>query len=1023
MKHRFTDLIDVNRVQRLTDLFYQATGMPTAVIDLDGAILTRSGWQPLCTDFHRANLETRRRCIESDTIIANQLEAGQKYTMYKCKNGLVDAATPIAVNGDHLANFFTGQFFLEPPDMDFFSAQARRFKFDEHAYITAVGKIPVISETRVRVFLDFFSEFAQLLAEMGMRQARQMEAEGALLERDSRMNRAQEIAHLGSWELDLVSNRLTWSDEVYRIFGLKPQEFAATYEAFLEAVHPDDRSAVDAAYSGSLAEGRDTYEIEHRVVRKSTGEVRVVHERCQHFRNDSGRIVKSVGMVHDITERKRIEESLEQERDILRAVMNGARNSHLVYLDRDFNFVRVNETYAASCGFRPEEMIGRNHFDLYPHEENQAIFAKVRDTGIPAEYHDKPFVFPEQPERGVTYWDWTLVPLKNRAGQVEGLVFSLTDTTERKIMEEELRRSRDELEQRVQDRTEELRNTNELLQLYTVRSSKKEYLDQVLDLLREWTGCEGIGIRVLDKEGDIPYESYVGFGKEFWESENLLSIHRDQCVCIRVVAGRPEPQDAPYITAKGSFHCDDTIELLSVLSEEAKSRFRGRCIATGFTSVSVVPISYRGEILGAIHLADREKAKIPMRTVQFIESIQPLIGEAMHRFDLEAEQERLRHQLLQAQKMEALGTATGGIAHDFNNILAAVIGFTEVVRGRVPKDSREQHHLDRVLEAGIRGRELIKQMLTFARKTEYERKPVRLSAVVNETINLLRASIPSTIDIRTNVRSESALVMGDENQIQQVLMNLCTNAAYAMRSKGGLLEIELSDFSVSQNGDSREIEPGLYMKLTVRDTGEGIAPEHVNRIFDPFFTTKKVGEGTGLGLSVVHGIVKQHEGYVTVESEQGKGSSFSVYLRKARRFVPSGIVPDKDIPTGSERVLFVDDEEALTEMGQEILEELGYEVTVTNSSLEAMALFRTDPSRYDLIVTDQTMPEMTGMELAMEAMALKPGVPVILCTGFSHVVDADSAAAAGVRAFATKPLTKVEIACILRKVLDHSDDQ
>ena len=246
------------------------------------------------------------------------------------------------------------------------------------------------------------------------------------------------------------------------------------------------------------------------------------------------------------------------------------------------------------------------------------------------------------------------------------------------------------------------------------------------------------------------------------------------------------------------------------------------------------------------------------------------------------ERRKTEEQLRQAQKMEALGTLAGGIAHDFNNILAAIIGFTELVHDHVPKGSREARHAARVLEARLRGRELVRQMLTFAATDRAGEKALAaLSSIVKESVRLLRASIPTTISIRTNVRSESGVILGDPVQIQQVLMNLCTNAAYAMREKGGVLDIELSDFSVSSsNGDPHGIEPGLYMKLLVRDTGTGIPPDIMDRIFDPFFTTKGVGEGTGLGLSVVLGIVKQSDGYITAESEPGKGSTFTVYFPK-----------------------------------------------------------------------------------------------------------------------------------------------
>jgi signal transduction histidine kinase len=381
------------------------------------------------------------------------------------------------------------------------------------------------------------------------------------------------------------------------------------------------------------------------------------------------------------------------------------------------------------------------------------------------------------------------------------------------------------------------------------------------------------------------------------------------------------------------------------------------------------------------------------------------------------ERKRLEAQLVQSQKMEALGTLAGGIAHDFNNILAAIIGFGELLRDHAPQESRERRHAQRVLDAGLRGRELVRQMLTFSRQAELEKKPMGLSMIVKESAALLRAFIPSTVTINVNVKSESGVILGDPTQISQVLMNLATNAAHAMREKGGALDIELSDFSVSpSNGNPLGIEPGLYMKLTVRDTGAGIPPEIIDRIFDPFFTTKEVGEGTGLGLSVVLGIVKQSRGYITVESEPGKGSTFDVYFPKIVE-EPAPALSKETIPLGNERILFVDDEEVLVEMGEELLAELGYEVTCRTSSGEALALLKEDPLRFDLVITDVTMPEMTGVDLAREALAIRPDLPIIMCTGYSHLVNADAAEAAGIRAFVMKPLTKRDIARIIRQVL------
>jgi PAS domain S-box-containing protein len=384
------------------------------------------------------------------------------------------------------------------------------------------------------------------------------------------------------------------------------------------------------------------------------------------------------------------------------------------------------------------------------------------------------------------------------------------------------------------------------------------------------------------------------------------------------------------------------------------------------------------------------------------------------------EQRRVEEHLRQAQKMEALGTLSGGIAHDFNNILAAIIGFTELVTGHIDRGSRDAHSLARVMEAAIRGRELVRQMLTFSRKSEHEKKPVSLSAIVRESVRLLRAAVPSSIDIKVDVASESGSILADPVQVQQVLMNLCTNAAHAMREKGGILDIKVDDFSVDPStGNDLGISSGQYMRLMVRDTGIGMPPDVMKRIFDPFYTTKGVGEGTGLGLSVVHGIVEQHDGRIAVISEPGRGSTFTVYIPRIAEELETDAVSDDEIPTGSERVLFVDDEEALVEMGEDILAELGYDVTSRMNGREALVLLKSDPSRFDLVITDQTMPEMTGVELAKEVLALRPGMPIIMCTGFSHVVNEDKAKEAGIKAFAMKPLTKREIATTIRKVLDE----
>jgi PAS domain S-box-containing protein len=384
------------------------------------------------------------------------------------------------------------------------------------------------------------------------------------------------------------------------------------------------------------------------------------------------------------------------------------------------------------------------------------------------------------------------------------------------------------------------------------------------------------------------------------------------------------------------------------------------------------------------------------------------------------EQRYLEEQLRQAQKMEAIGTLAGGIAHDFNNILAAILGNAEIALEDTAEDG-PRHNLQQILRATVRGRDLVKQILTYSRRSERERRILHLSPLVKETFTLLRASLPTTIQMKLDLRASPDVVHADPSQIQQVIMNLITNAAYAMREKGGTLEVSLDSAGLDSKDllPDRDMTPGQYLVLSAKDTGCGMGESVRKRIFEPFFSTKEKGEGTGLGLSVVYGIVKGHGGGIAVWSEPGQGSLFTVYL-------PAAMMDEKGkgegssagaIPGGTERILFVDDEEAMAELGQATLAKLGYEVIATKSSMEAFTLFMQDPKRFDLVITDQTMPEMTGLVLATKLLKERPGLPVILCTGYSENISRETAKETGIREFVMKPASKKEMAEAVRRAL------
>jgi PAS domain S-box-containing protein len=385
----------------------------------------------------------------------------------------------------------------------------------------------------------------------------------------------------------------------------------------------------------------------------------------------------------------------------------------------------------------------------------------------------------------------------------------------------------------------------------------------------------------------------------------------------------------------------------------------------------------------------------------------------------EEERKKMQLQLQQGQKMEAIGTLASGIAHDFNNILSGILGFTQLARLKVHDPDKLRNYLEEIYNGGIRAKDLVKQILTFSRQAEQEMKPLQLKLILKETLKFIRASLPMTIDIQANIISDS-LIMGDPTQIHQVMINLCTNAGHAMQETGGTLEVILEDKELNPEFASgfTGLEPGAYVKLSVSDTGCGMTKNVLARIFEPFFTTKSNGEGTGLGLSVVHGIVRSHAGAIYVYSEEGKGTTVQIFLPVIEKTPGPREDAEKEIPIGSERILFIDDERPLAEGGKQLLRFLGYQVTAKTDCVKALELFKAQPDQFDLVITDMTMPKMTGYDLAVEILAVRPDIALILCTGFSTKVNREKALEKGFQAIIMKPILLRELAFTIRDVLD-----
>ena len=455
-------------------------------------------------------------------------------------------------------------------------------------------------------------------------------------------------------------------------------------------------------------------------------------------------------------------------------------------------------------------------------------------------------------------------------------------------------------------------------------------------------------------------------------------------------------------------HPDDRHEAEHILSQfslqsNVQSRIRLQCKDGSYKWLFV-----RGKVI------DRSPSGEPLRVIGTCADIS-LIKQ------LEEQQIAYEARLQQTYKMEAIGTLAGGIAHDFNNILGSILGYSELAKRHIDPESKQYQHINQVVLAGNRAKALVQQILAFSRQSEKKHEALDLIPLIKETATMLRPSLPATIKINLNLPDKTSQIYGDPTELNQILLNLCTNAFHAMEKKGGSLSIELQECYLKDQCQEISIAPGHYLLLSVSDSGVGIPTDVKNRIFDPYFTTKDQGKGSGMGLSIVHGIMRSYGGSVTCSSEVGVGTRFHLYFPVANQIM-NNKKPDTNIEqslSGIESILFIDDETQLCNLVKEMLEDYGYSVTVMNDSVQAYETFKLNPQSFDIIVTDQTMPHLTGVDLAQKVHNIRPDIPIILCTGYSSIVTEQDAFNKGVSRYLLKPFTAESLAVEIRSVFKN----
>jgi two-component system, cell cycle sensor histidine kinase and response regulator CckA len=764
-------------------------------------------------------------------------------------------------------------------------------------------------------------------------------------------------------------------------------------------INEDSRELVENPVQRVLREGLVVGLANHTLLVARDGVERPIADSGAPIRDEDGAITGVVMVFRDQSEERaaqsELHASLSRQQALLAAIPDV-----IVEVDAHKVYTWANR---AGIEFFGDDVMGKEASQFFEGEQDTYTAVQPLFNGGESTIYVESWQRRKDDQKRLLAW-WCRV-LKDGRGNVTGALSSARDITDHKHAEEEIRANAE----RIAHLNRVLRAIRDINQLIVCERDPLKLIEQACNLVVETRGYHSALIVLTDPAGTPQSFTEAGIGEAFASLAEQLRAGKLPPCCDQA-----RNMTGPYLVADRAGTCAScTLGSTYPAIEAMCTRLFHGGKLYGFMMVSLAKglgndeeeQSLFAEIAGDLGLA-LNAAELQKEAMQ-----------------AEERQRLAEAKLRQAQKMEALGTLSGGIAHDFNNILGIVSGYTEMARLDAPPGSPVHAHLQEVMRAAIRAKDLVKQILAFSRQVELEKQPVPVGFLVKEAMKMLRASIPSTIEIRSMVSGEG-VVHSDPTQIHQILMNLCTNASHAMREHGGVLEVNVRDVELTPEMivPHSGLEPGLHAELTVKDTGHGIDPAIRDRIFDPFFTTKDVNEGTGLGLSMIHGIVKGHGGSIEVASRPGEGTAFRVLLPAVSGGPEVTSAEEVAMPVGKEHILLVDDEPSLAMVGKQALERLGYRVAYQTSSLAAVETFRSqqagDP--FDLLITDMTMPQMTGTELATVLRRLQPDLPVIVCTGFSELLDAKEAKAIGLHGFLMKPIIMDELSRLVRKVLDEA---